>query len=143
MMLFLDIVIGLLAFVGLSLLALTVRRMVLSRPVGTFACSLRLGEHPDGEGWSYGIGRYHGDRVEWFPIFSLRWRPRHVMTRRQLRVRSRREATPAETHTVSVGSVVLVCTLGAEPLELAMTHDALTGFLSWVEAAPPKDPMVA
>ena len=61
MMLFLDIVIGLLAFVGLSLLALTVRRMVLSRPVGTFACSLRLGEHPAGEGWSYGIGRYHGD----------------------------------------------------------------------------------
>ena len=139
----LDVIVGLLAFLGLSVLALTVRRMLLSRPVGTFACSLRHGEHPDGEGWSYGIGRYHGDRVEWFPIFSLAWKPRHVLTRRQLRVRSRRDPAPLEAHSIPAGSIVAVCALGTERLELAMTHGALTGFLSWVEAAPPKDPMVA
>jgi hypothetical protein len=142
-MVILDVIIGLLAFVGLSLLALTLRRMALQRPVGTFACSLRVGEHPDGDGWSYGIGRYHGDRVEWFPIFSLAWKPRHIMTRRQLRVRTRRDVAPAETHSIAAGSVVLVCALGTERLEIAMTHGAMTGFLSWVEAAPPKDPMVA
>lgn len=142
-MVILDVIIGLLAFLGLALLALTLRRMILQRPVGTFSCSLRLGEHADGEGWSYGIGRYHGDRVEWFPIFSLAWQPRHVMTRRQLDVRTRRDATPVEAHSIPSGSVVMVCALGGEPLELAMTHGAMTGFLSWVEAAPPKDPMVA
>jgi hypothetical protein len=142
-MLILDIVIGLLAFLGLSLLALTVRRMVLQRPIGTFGCSLRLGEHPDGEGWSYGVGRYHGDRSEWFPIFSLRWKPRLVLTRRQLRVLHRRDATVGEAHSIAAGSVVLVCSLDGERLELAMSAGVLTGFMSWVEAAPPKDPMVA
>ncbi|HUR73432.1 MAG TPA: DUF2550 domain-containing protein [Sporichthya sp.] len=142
-MVVLDVLVGLFAFVGLALLALTGRRMMLQRPVGTFACSLRVGEHPDGEGWSYGIGRYHGDRIEWFPIFSLAFRPRHVMTRRQLRIRNRRDAAASEAHSIPAGSVVLVCALGLEPLELAMSHGAMTGFLSWVEAAPPKDPMVA
>ncbi|MBA3743098.1 DUF2550 domain-containing protein [Sporichthya sp.] len=142
-MLILDIVIGLLALVGLAMLALTVRRLALQRPVGTFACSLRLGEHPDGDGWSYGIGRYHGDRVEWFPIFSLAWKPRHLLTRRRLVVRHRREPAPMETHSIPVGSVVMVCSLGEDSLELAMSHGALTGFLSWAESAPPKDPMVA
>ena len=142
-MLILDTVIGLLAFLGLALLALTVRRMMLQRPVGTFGSSLRLGDHPEGEGWSYGVGRYHGDRVEWFPIFSLAWRPRHVLTRRQLVVRHRRDATPGEAHSIAAGSVVVVCSLGGETLELAMSPGVLTGFLSWVEAAPPKDPMVA
>jgi hypothetical protein len=142
-MLILDIAIGLLALVGLALLALTGRRMMLSRPVGTFACSLRRGNHPEGEGWSYGVGRYHGDRVEWFPIFSLRWKPRHVVTRKQLRVRNRRDASAAEAHSIAAGSVVMVCTVDGEPLELAMSHGVMTGFMSWVEAAPPKDPMVA
>jgi hypothetical protein len=142
-LLVLDVVVGLLAFIGLALSSLGVRRMLLQRPVGTFACSLRLGEHPDGEGWSYGVGRYHGDRVEWFPIFSLAWRPRHVMTRRQLAVSNRRDAAPVEAPSIPAGSVVLVCTLGTEPLELAMSHGAMTGFLSWAESAPPRDPMLA
>ncbi len=142
-MVIVEIIIGLLALIGLSLLALTIRRMVLSRPVGTFACSLRLGTHPPGEGWSYGIGRYHGDRIEWFPIFSLRWKPRHVLTRRQLVMRHRRDATPEEAHSIAAGSVVMVCSLGGELLELAMSPGVMTGFMSWLEAAPPKDPMVA
>lgn len=142
-MLILEIVIGLLAFIGLAMLALTVRRMVLQRPVGTFACSLRLGEHPDGDGWSYGIGRYHGDRIEWFPIFSLAWKPRHMLTRRRLVVKHRRDPAPMETHSIPAGSVVMVCSLDGELLELAMSLGVTTGFMSWVEAAPPKDPMVA
>jgi hypothetical protein len=142
-MVVLDFLVFLFAFVGLALLALTARRMLLQRPVGAFDCSVRRGKHPDGEGWSYGIGRYHGDRVEWFPIFSLAFRPRHVLTRRQLVVSNRRDTAPLEAHSIPVGSVVMVCALGGEPLELAMSHGGMTGFLSWLEAAPPKDPMVA
>ncbi|MFD0529913.1 DUF2550 family protein [Kitasatospora arboriphila] len=35
------------------------------------------------------------------------------------------------------GSVVLRCLHDGAPLELAMSEDALTGFLAWLEAAPP------
>lgn len=139
----LDVVVGVLAFVGLALLALTARRMVLQRPVGTFACSLRRGEHAEGDGWSYGIGRYHGDRIEWFPIFSVLPRPKHILNRKPLVVFERRGATAAEAHSVQVGSMIAECTFAGERLELAMSPEAMTGFLSWVEAAPPRDPMAA
>jgi hypothetical protein len=35
------------------------------------------------------------------------------------------------------GSVVLGCANPGGPLELAMTEAAETGFLSWLESAPP------
>jgi len=35
------------------------------------------------------------------------------------------------------GAVVLSCLHAGVPLELAMSEDALTGFLAWLEAAPP------
>lgn len=143
MILVLDVVIGLLACVGLALLALTIRRMVLTRGVGTFACSLRRGEHADGDGWSYGIGRYHGDRVEWFAVFSLSPRPRHVLTRKLLVVRSRRAPDPAEVHAIATGSMVMQGSFAGDQLELAMSPESMTGFMSWVEAAPPRDPMAA
>ncbi len=141
LVLVLDVVVGVLAFVGLALLALTVRRLILQRPVGTFACSLRRGEHADGDGWSYGLGRYHGDRIEWYRIFAVSPRPKHVLSRRTLVVRVRRDAIPAETLSIPGGSLVLECTYAGERLELAMSPEAMTGFLSWVEAAPPRDPM--
>ena len=33
--------------------------------------------------------------------------------------------------------MVLRCLHNGAPLELAMSEDALTGFLAWLEAAPP------
>jgi hypothetical protein len=35
------------------------------------------------------------------------------------------------------GAVVLRCRTGVDELELAMRQDTLTGFLSWLESAPP------
>ncbi len=112
------------------------RRMYLQRPMGTFACSVRLGGSGNRKGWSYGVGRYHGDRVEWFEIFSFSPRPRHVFARRELKLRGRRPARAEEIHGVPA-AMILECDLGGKVLELAMSQDALTGFMSWVEAAPP------
>ena len=64
--------------VGLCLLlallygiALIVRRRLLARHGGTFELSYRARtEHP-GRGWLLGIGRYSGQSLEWFRIFSL------------------------------------------------------------------------
>ncbi|MGQ0632809.1 MAG: DUF2550 domain-containing protein [Sporichthyaceae bacterium] len=137
----LDVVVGMLVAVISLGLVLTLRRIALTRRVGTFRASLRRGAHDDGDGWSYGIGRYHGDRIEWYRLFSLAPRPKHVVTRRSLLVHHRRPASPAELHSVPGGSLVAVCTYSGENLELALTPGSMTGFLSWVEAAPPRDPM--
>lgn len=138
----LRVVVSLLALLGLVLIVLTARRMALQRPVGTFACSLRVGEHPDGDGWSYGIGRYHGDRVEWFAVFGLSMRPRRTLRGRELLVGARRAPVPAENGAIPAGVMVVECRYGGERVDLAMTPDVLTGFLSWVEAAPPSGPML-
>lgn len=119
------------------------RRMLLQRPVGTFACSVRLGGAASRKGFSYGVGRYHGDRVEWFEIFSLSPRPRHVFARRDLQLRARRPARAEEVHGMPVPTMVLECAYAGNLLELAMTPDALTGFMSWVEAAPPGTHLLA
>ena len=67
------VVLGLLA---LALLAL--RRRLLTRRGGTFDCSLRLREAPHGKGWVLGVGRYNGDDLEWYRVFSYSPRPRRV-----------------------------------------------------------------
>jgi hypothetical protein len=119
------------------------RRMLLQRPVGTFTCSVRLGGATSRKGFSYGVARYHGDRVEWFEIFSFSPRPRHVFRRRDLQLRARRPARAEEVHGLPASTMVLECALAGTPLELAMTPDALTGFMAWVEAAPPGQHMPA
>jgi hypothetical protein len=129
------VVLGLL---GLALLALR-RRFITSRG-GTFDCSLRLHEGTHGKGWVLGIGRYNGDRLEWYRVFSYSTRPRRVFVRRQLQVLERREPTGVEVFSLLAGAVVVRCRDAVGPVELAMNPDSLTGFLSWVESAPPGIP---
>ena len=65
-------------------LALVVRRRALSRHGGTFELSYRArAEHP-GRGWLLGIGRYSGQSLEWFRIFSLSPRPKLTFRRSEL-----------------------------------------------------------
>ena len=65
----------LLVLVLLYGLALVVRRRVLSRHGGTFELSHRVRPGKAGRGWVLGLGRYSGDTLEWFRIFSLSPRP--------------------------------------------------------------------
>lgn len=149
----LGVVVAVLVAVLLAVLALFVRRALLLRRVGTFPCSLRRARagRAAGSGWSYGLARYRGDRLEWFRLFSLSARPRRVLLRRELRIRFRREIEPAEVPSVPPSAMVVGCRLvpgnpreddAAADVELAMNRDAVTGFLSWVEATSPGGPMV-
>jgi len=134
----LDVLVGIvvLGLLGLGLLALR-RRFITSRG-GTFDCSLRLqGRGPHGKGWVLGIGRYNGDQLEWYRVFSYSTRPRRVFVRRALQVLDSREPTGVEVFSVLAGAVVVRCRDDAGPVELAMKPDSLTGFLSWTESAPP------
>jgi hypothetical protein len=91
----------------------------------------------DGRGWSYGIAQYGADRVDWYRIFSYGFRPAAVLTRRDLEVIGRRAPEGTEELALFPGWIILDCRFGAGYAELALSEDALTGFLSWLEAAPP------
>jgi uncharacterized protein DUF2550 len=126
------------AIVGvLALAALAVRRRVITRRGGTFDCSLRLRPASHGKGWALGIGRYAGDSLEWYRVFSYATRPRRVMGRRDLEILDRRLPHGAETFSLLSNAVIVRCRDGAGFLEFAMGEDALTGFLAWLESAPP------
>lgn len=128
----------------LGLFAFGLRRRLIQRAGGTFDCSLRRPAAADadpsagsGKGWVYGVARYSGDRVEWFRVFSYAPRPRQVLERSAIEVLRRREPLGQEELALLSDSVVLECGHRGLRLELAMSEDALTGFLAWLEAAPP------
>jgi hypothetical protein len=52
-------------------------------------------------------------------------------------VNSRRRPVGGESLALMSGSIGLACANPAGPVDLAMTEAAETGFLSWLESAPP------
>ncbi|MEW2221194.1 DUF2550 domain-containing protein [Streptomyces sp. NPDC006990] len=128
-----------------GLLAFGVRRRLIQRSGGTFDCNLRWAvsegeaDDPKGKGWAYGIARYNGDRIEWFRIFSYAPRPRRHLVRGAIDVLERRSPLGEEEQALLSDAVVLACAVGPDRVrvELALSEDALTGFLAWLEAAPP------
>jgi hypothetical protein len=126
-------VLALLVVLGL----LFVRRGVISRGSGTIELSLRLSTMIPGRGWSAGLGRFSGDELRWFRMFSFAWRPRRVLSRQGLAVDARRPPDGPERLVLPADWVVVRCTGHQAPIEIAMAQTTLTGFLSWIEAAPP------
>lgn len=121
-------------------IALFVRRRWLGRSGGVFECSIRtkIPKNPASpRGWKLGVGRYSGDQLEWFRVFSFSLRPRLVLGR-GVSVSGRRVPQGAEAFSLYQGhSVIEVCPIPDTSIELAMSQSALTGFLAWTEAAPP------
>ncbi|GAA1749276.1 DUF2550 domain-containing protein [Luedemannella helvata] len=126
--------------VGLALLALMllfIRREVISRGGGTIEMYLRLNTFVPERGWSPGLGRFAGNHLRWYRIFSFAVRPRRVLSRGQLTVENRRAPEGEERLALPAGYVIVRCAGGAEPVEIALAESTLTGFLSWLESAPP------
>jgi Protein of unknown function (DUF2550) len=140
LVLVLDVLVGLVALALLAVGLLALRRRVITRRGGTFDCSMRLREGQHGKGWVLGIGRYAGDALEWYRVFSYATRPRRTFPRNELRVVESREPVGIEVFSLLSGAVVVRCVEGSAPVELAMSAGSLTGFLSWVESAPPGVP---
>ncbi len=130
--------------VGLTLLcvllyglALVVRRRALARRGGTFELSFRARSVKAGRGWLLGLGRYSGENLEWFRIFSLAPRPKRTWDRADLEYAGRREPEGVEELSLYADHVVVACSTPTGDLELAMSPDSLMGFQSWLEAMPP------
>ncbi len=121
-------------------LMLLVRRRLLTRGLGTFELSYRAGGGPQGRGWVLGLGRYVGSSLEFHRIFGIRLRPMRVFPRELIGVEGRRVPEAAEQRVLYSGHLVVRCRVAEEQVDLAMAPDALTGLLSWLEAAPPGRP---
>ena len=117
--------------------ALVVRRRAISRNGGTFELSYRARPTRAGRGWVLGIGRYTGDVLEWFRIFSLSPRPRRTWSRGDLTFAGRRDPIGIEQMSLYTDHLVVTCSTPNGPVELAMSLPSLTGFQSWLEAGPP------
>lgn len=122
-----------------ALVAFGLRRRLIQRSGGTFDCSLRWDAPEDfsGKGWTYGISRYDGDTIRWYRVFSYAPRPKRVLERSAIEVTGRRRPEGEEELALLSDTMVLACLHQGTRLELAMSEDALTGFLAWLEAAPP------
>ncbi|MEU0564353.1 DUF2550 domain-containing protein [Nonomuraea sp. NPDC005983] len=113
-------------FFVLLLAALAVLRwFTLVRSRGSVPCRLRVVDH----GWRSGVARYADGELHWIPLMGVRLRPRHAIARRGLIVSSRRE--------LEGGLYAVDCSGSTRDVSLAMSADALTGFLAWLESAPP------
>jgi hypothetical protein len=129
-----------LLLIVLAGIGIAARRAMLERGGGTVECGLRR-LTPDGswQSWRLGVARYQSDELHWYQIFGVLLRPDVILARRGLAVMSRRSPDPAEVVSLGGDAVIIDCRVGSppQPVELAMGDEALTGFLAWLEAAPP------
>ena len=130
-------VLGLVLLLAVLVVALlVVRRLRLVRRGGVDV-ALRTRLDPGGRGWHLGVARYQGDQFAWYRVSSLRSGPDRVLAREQVKITDRRAPTMPESYAMPSESVVLACRVAGGEVELAMGRDTLTGFLSWLESAPP------
>ncbi|MGC4876717.1 DUF2550 domain-containing protein [Micromonospora sp. DT43] len=125
------------AVILVALLVLFVRRAVVTRSGGIIRLSVRVTTVLDGRGWSPGFGRFAGDELRWYRMFSFALRPKRVLFRKDLAVERRRLPEGQERLSMPADWVILRCTSHHAPVEIAMARSTVTGFLSWLEAAPP------
>jgi hypothetical protein len=113
--------------------AFLLRRRFLLSGLGAVTMWLR----PAGSSrWSVGVAWYGGDALLWYRALSLSVRPQHRLCRAEFQVEGRRSAAPEDV-ALPPDVVVLCCVTAGGRRELAMDPSTVTGFLSWVESAPP------
>jgi hypothetical protein len=136
--------VGVLQWIGIVVLLLVAalallffRRAAITRGGGTIDVSIRLTTLVSGRGWAHGLARFAGDELRWYRVFSFSPRPRRVLRRRDIAVQGRRQPDGVERLTMPADWVVVRCADRRSSVEMAMACTTLTGFLSWIEAAPP------
>jgi hypothetical protein len=129
--------IGIGVLILFAALAVLFARRALIAGGGTIRLSLRVSTMLDGRGWSPGFGRFAGDELRCYRIFSFAIRPKRVLSRQGLVVERRRSPEGQERFSMPADWVILRCLSHQAPVEIAMAQSTVTGFLSWLEAAPP------
>lgn len=119
------------------IMGLLVRRRVLARSGGTFDMSVN--QHPESaaKGWTMGLAVYRDTELEWYRTFSLSLRPRYRFTRGDVRIHGRREPMGREVFAMHDGHLIVGTENASGVRQFAMSANALTGLLSWLESSPP------
>lgn len=133
----LESVLAVLALLVALAVALVVRRRWIARDGGTFELSYRMRSVSPGRGWVLGIGRYSGEELQWFRIFSVSPKPRCSWHRKTLEYVGSRDPEGIETISLYPDHVVVACRAPEGAVEFAMSRPSLTGFQSWAESGPP------
>jgi hypothetical protein len=136
--------------VGLILVALligasawlVVRNWLISRHGGVVECALRAGVDLP---WRQGLAVYRHGQLCWYRSVSLRTRPDLIFDRDALTIVASRPAIAGDAGWLPPGTHVVTCSAGSgrrgQPtggsVEFGMSRGALTGYLAWLEAAPP------
>ncbi|WP_020657300.1 DUF2550 domain-containing protein [Amycolatopsis benzoatilytica] len=114
------------------------QRWIRMRRGGGVSVALRWRPDSPRSSWHLGLGRYEGEKFVWYRVWSLRTGPDRVFQRESMQIADRRDPSGSEAYAVPEGSTVLRCeSSDQEAIEIAMGPGALTGFLSWLESAPP------
>jgi hypothetical protein len=113
--------------------AFLLRRRFLLSGLGAVTMWLRPVRSPR---WSVGVAWYGGDTLLWYRGLSLAVRPHERLSRSELSIDSRRNVGRDDL-ALPDDVVVLAISTPSGPRELAMDTSTVTGFLSWMESAPP------
>lgn len=139
-----EVVVGVCVVVvllALPIVFVVLRVRWLTRMGGSFECSLLLDRSDAGAGWAFGVARYVGEDLEWFRYYAVALRPGLRVSRQEGQVIAVREPDLLEAVALYGGHRIVELQAGTEPdaptWDLAMSAESVTGFLSWLEAAPP------
>lgn len=117
---------------------LSARRRYLARGGSTFDLSVNTRRPAStARGWTLGVGRYTDNELEWFRTFSLGWRPRYRFRRGRVELVNRRDPAGAEAFALHAGHTIAECRTDSGNVQLGLSPESLTGFLAWLESAPP------
>ncbi len=121
------------AAVVLLVVVFLLRRRFLLSGLGAVTMWRRTGSSSR---WSVGVAWLGADMLLWYRGLSLSVRPQERLLRTGLVVTARR-VPGRDDASLPPDVVVLACETSEGPRELAMDSSTVTGFLSWVESAPP------
>lgn len=121
----------------LFLVGLLIRRWWLGRSGVSFEMSINRSAGIDPSGWRLGLAIYGETELAWYRTFSLSLRPRYRFTRGDVLIDGRRQPEGHEVHAIHAGHLIVGTSHASGVQQFAMSANALTGLLSWLESSPP------
>src|SRR3546814_15743966 len=98
---------------------------MISRNGGTFELSTRARSAQTGRGWVLGLGRYSGEQLQWFRIFSLAPGPRRSWHRSELSYSGRRQPAESEQMAPYADHVIVMVAPPDGRIELAIDRKSV------------------
>lgn len=133
-----DVVVGALVLVVVLLFAAVLaRQRFMLRGIGGIPLALRT-EQPATKRWLYGVAQYHGDELRWYRAMGVGTRPNRTLQRVDLQVIGQRAPRPDEVSALPPSATVVEVRDPTGTVWLGFGENAVTGFLSWLEASAPR-----